>query len=138
MLQIGCCGADGPEDYVQLLKPLPTECRDTVTGNAFFYGCVDELTWYLEDKSAWLAGLALTVTFIHVSNTNSRTFPNTDYKDVTKLTNWLLRNPEVHYRPYISSPLVPIFSKINPFSRITTHLPQIHFNIVLPSTPWPP
>ena len=25
--------------------------------------------------------------------------------------NWYLRNPEVHYRPYVSPPLVPIFSK---------------------------
>ena len=24
--------------------------------------------------------------------------------DIIKLTIWLLRNPEVHYRPYISSP----------------------------------
>ena len=36
------------------------------------------------------------------------------------LTNWLLRNQEVHYRPYISSPLVHILSKIYPFSRMTT------------------
>ncbi|PNF24099.1 Tetraspanin-2A [Cryptotermes secundus] len=64
---IGCCGADGPNDYLQLLKPLPTECRDTVTGNAFFYGCVDELTWFLEDKSGWLSALALTACFVHVS-----------------------------------------------------------------------
>ena len=40
------------------------------------------------------------------------------------LTNWLLGNPEVHYRPCMSSPLVPIFSKIYPISSITTHLPQ--------------
>ncbi|XP_023716924.1 tetraspanin-2A [Cryptotermes secundus] len=65
---IGCCGADGPNDYLQLLKPLPTECRDTVTGNAFFYGCVDELTWFLEDKSGWLSALALTACFVHVIN----------------------------------------------------------------------
>lgn len=65
--QIGCCGADGPNDYHQLLKPLPTECRDTVTGNAFFYGCVDELTWFLEEKAGWLSALALTVCFINVS-----------------------------------------------------------------------
>ncbi|XP_067000765.1 tetraspanin-2A [Anabrus simplex] len=66
---IGCCGADGPNDYINLYKPLPTECRDTVTGNAFFYGCVDELTWFFEDKSAWLTGLALTLCFINVINT---------------------------------------------------------------------
>ena len=38
-----------------------------------------------------------------------------------KSTNWLLRNPEVHYRPYISSALVPIFSKI--FSILLDHNP---------------
>ena len=55
-----------------------------------------------------------------------------------QLTNWLSRNPDVHYRPYIIPPLVPIFSKSYPTSRITTHLPQIHFNIILPSTSRPP
>jgi len=65
---IGCCGADGPNDYMNLLKPLPTECRNTVTGNAFFHGCVDELTWFLEEKAGWLAALALGVCFINVIN----------------------------------------------------------------------
>ena len=46
--------------------------------------------------------------------------------------------PEVHYRPHISSPLVPIFSNIYPVARITTNLPQIHFNIILTSTPRSP
>ncbi|XP_034936255.1 tetraspanin-2A [Chelonus insularis] len=63
---IGCCGASGPMDYLDLLKPLPTECRDTVTGNAFFHGCVDELTWFLESRSGWLAGLALALCMLHV------------------------------------------------------------------------
>ena len=35
---------------------------------------------------------------------------------------WLLGNPEVQYRHYISSPLVTIFSKIYPVPSITTHL----------------
>lgn len=63
---IGCCGADGPMDYLTLLKPLPTECRDTVTGNAYFHGCVDELSWFLEGRSGWLAGLSLTLCMFHV------------------------------------------------------------------------
>ncbi|KAH9641859.1 hypothetical protein HF086_011609 [Spodoptera exigua] len=29
---IGCCGADGPMDYINMNKPLPSECRDSVTG----------------------------------------------------------------------------------------------------------
>ncbi|XP_055383584.1 tetraspanin-2A [Condylostylus longicornis] len=63
---VGCCGADGPRDYRQLQQPLPMECRDTVTGNAFQHGCVDELTWFLEDKSVWIVGLAMCVAFLAV------------------------------------------------------------------------
>ena len=47
-------------------QPLPIECRDTVTGHAFANGCVDELTWYLEDKSIWAAAMAMTLAMIHV------------------------------------------------------------------------
>lgn len=65
---IGCCGADGPGDYLSLQQPLPTECRDTVTGNPFFHGCVDELTWFFEVKCAWIAALAMLVAFINVIN----------------------------------------------------------------------
>lgn len=65
---IGCCGADGPMDYINLHKPFPSECRDSVTGNAYFHGCVDELTWYLESKSGWLAGIVLASCMIAVVN----------------------------------------------------------------------
>lgn len=65
---VGCCGADGPNDYILLRQPLPTECRNTVTGNAFSYGCVDELTWFLEDKSGWIAGIAMVLAAINVVN----------------------------------------------------------------------
>ncbi|XP_050443695.1 tetraspanin-2A [Adelges cooleyi] len=58
---IGCCGADGPNDYLTLRKALPTECRDTVTGNAFFYGCAEEMTWFLEDKSRWITNMAMSI-----------------------------------------------------------------------------
>ncbi|XP_025829234.1 tetraspanin-2A [Agrilus planipennis] len=65
---VGCCGADGPHDYISLQHPLPTTCRDTVTGNPFFHGCVDELTWFFEEKTAWVTGLAMIVALIHVIN----------------------------------------------------------------------
>lgn len=65
--QIGCCGADGPNDYLSLRKPLPTECRDTVTGNAFFYGCADEMTWFLEDKSRWTTNIAISIAALEVT-----------------------------------------------------------------------
>ncbi|XP_011298165.1 CD81 antigen [Fopius arisanus] len=63
---IGCCGSDGPMDYLNLYKPLPSECRDSVTGNAFFHGCVDELSWFLEGRSGWLAGISLALCLLHV------------------------------------------------------------------------
>lgn len=66
--EVGCCGADGPNDYIRLNKPLPSECRDTVTGNAFFHGCVEEMTWYLGDRSVWITGIALTLCLMHVIN----------------------------------------------------------------------
>lgn len=64
--QIGCCGADGSHDYILLRQPLPDTCRDSVTGNAYFNGCVEELTWLLEDKVSWVAALAMTLAFIQV------------------------------------------------------------------------
>lgn len=65
--QIGCCGADGAIDFINMNKPLPSECRDSVTGNAYFHGCVDELTWYLEGRTGWLAGIVLASCMISVS-----------------------------------------------------------------------
>lgn len=65
--QIGCCGAEGSSDYITLRQPLPSACRNTITGNAFYNGCVDELTWLLEDKSAWVASLAMSLAIIQVS-----------------------------------------------------------------------
>lgn len=65
---VGCCGADGPNDYLVLRQPLPLECRDTVTGHAFANGCVDEMTWYLEDKSIWAAAMAMSLAMLHVIN----------------------------------------------------------------------
>ena len=64
-----------------------------------------------------------------------QTFTFTFWNAVSwKLTNWLLRNPEVHYSPHLSTPMAPILSKSYPIYRNTIHLLQIHFNIILPST----
>ncbi|XP_003704567.1 tetraspanin 2A isoform X1 [Megachile rotundata] len=63
---IGCCGADGPMDYLTLRRPLPTECRNSVTGNAYFHGCVEEISWFLEGRSGWVAGLALALCVLHI------------------------------------------------------------------------
>lgn len=63
---IGCCGASGPWDYLNLRQPLPSSCRDAVSGNAFFNGCVDELTWFFEAKSSWIVAIALALGMLNV------------------------------------------------------------------------
>lgn len=68
LLQLGCCGADGSNDYMMLRQPLPSSCRDSVSGNAYFNGCSVELTWFLEDKSVWIAGLAVGISTVCVAN----------------------------------------------------------------------
>lgn len=68
IFQIGCCGANGANDYLEFRKPLPPECRDSVTGHTYFHGCVDELTWFLEEKAAWLAGVSMFLCLFDVSN----------------------------------------------------------------------
>jgi len=55
MEYIGCCGADGSDDFINAMKPVPYECRDLITGNEYGFGCQQQLAWWLESWSAFFA-----------------------------------------------------------------------------------
>jgi len=55
MEYVGCCAADGSDDFINIKKEVPFECRDRTTGSEWTYGCQQAMAWWLEPWSAFLA-----------------------------------------------------------------------------------
>jgi len=63
---VRCCGANGSEDYIAALKPVPMECRDRIDGGEYPYGCAQNFAWWLEPWSAALAGTCIVLIVVHI------------------------------------------------------------------------
>jgi hypothetical protein len=70
--QVGCCGANGAEDYIDAMKAVPNECRDMITGGEYWYGCAQQFAWYLEPWSVTLAGICICFLVLHVVQVSCR------------------------------------------------------------------
>lgn len=57
--EVGCCGSYSSLDYINVNKIVPFECRDKATGNEYLDGCYIRFSRFLEERSGWIAGVAL-------------------------------------------------------------------------------
>jgi hypothetical protein len=64
---VHCCGARGSEDYTRAHKPVPMECRNQVTGKEYRYGCAQQMAWWLEPWTSYLAAACLALILLHVA-----------------------------------------------------------------------
>lgn len=59
MEYVGCCGADGGDDFFDVHKPIPFQCRDPITGNEWPNGCEQQMGTWLEAWTCTLAGISI-------------------------------------------------------------------------------
>ena len=78
--------------------------------------------------------LSLLLTYSMVQSTSWEANWFAASKEIPRIS----RNPKVHYRTHKRPPRVPILGQPNPVHIPTSHLLEIHSNIIHPSTPKPP
>ncbi|XP_043192706.1 tetraspanin-2A-like [Amphibalanus amphitrite] len=63
---VGCCGGNGSGDYQQWHIPTPNTCRDPIQGNEWANSCSQEITFMLQIKTGWIAGITLFLCFFQI------------------------------------------------------------------------
>ena len=105
-----------------LLSHTVTSCASNTTlGESYVYWTVRHLTYLL-----------LTYSMVQSPSWTANWF--TASQEIPRIS----RNPKVHYRTHKRPPLVSILGQHNPVHIPTSHLLQIHPNIIHPSTPRSP
>lgn len=63
---LGCCASTGWQNYDDFHKPIPSECRNPLTGNMYVYGCSIIFSDFVEIYMAWLAGMTLLLVALQI------------------------------------------------------------------------
>lgn len=62
-----CCGSVNWMDYEKYNKIVPDSCRHEVTGRQFEIGCLENVSEFVDEKSAVIGGLSLVICLLEVA-----------------------------------------------------------------------
>ncbi|CAG7831132.1 unnamed protein product [Allacma fusca] len=64
--KVGCCGSVNYQDYDRARLPISDYCRDALTGNVYQDGCVKKFSNFIEQRTGWIAGIALFIVALQI------------------------------------------------------------------------
>ena len=104
----------------------------TCENSAAFKKCVEYMNIFLFLLLSWVYTYLLTYSMVQSPSCKANWFAAS--QEIPRI----LWNPKVHYRTHKRPPPVSILGQPNPVHIPTSHLPDIHPNIIHPSTPGSP